>query len=74
MLPDFRFAIGALLATAVLGITSFGLLAAVRLTHQAKVGPLESSRSVPFDDRADWNQFNDPDSTRRFEEIGRAHV
>jgi hypothetical protein len=69
MLPDFRFVIGAVLATVVLGVTSFGLLAAVRLTHHGKVGPLESSRHVAFDDRADWNQFNDPDSARRFEEL-----
>ena len=45
MLPDFRFVIGALLATIVLGVTSFGLLAAVRLTHQGKIGPLVRSTS-----------------------------
>src|SRR5713226_4929254 len=71
MMPDFRFVIGAVLATAVLGVTSFGLLAAVRLTHHAKVGPLQSSRSLVFDDRADWNQFYDPESARRFEELAR---
>src|SRR5262245_57010549 len=57
-MADFRFVIGALLAVIVLGVTSFGLLAAVRLTHQPKVGPLETARGG-FDDRAEWNQFND---------------
>jgi hypothetical protein len=71
MLPDFRFVIGAILATVVLGVTSFGLLAAVRLTHQGKTGPLEAARNVAFDERASWNQFNDPDSARRFEDLAR---
>ena len=70
MLPDFRFVIGAGLATAFLGVTSVGLLATVRLTHQGKVGPLESSRTLAFD-RADWNQFADPESVRRFDERAR---
>jgi hypothetical protein len=70
MLPDFRFVIGAGLATAFLGVTSVGLLATVRLTHQGKVGPLESSRTLAFD-RADWNQFADPESVRRFDELAR---
>jgi len=52
MLPDFRFVIGAVLATVVLGVTSFGLLAAARLTYQGKAGPFEASRNAPFDDRA----------------------
>src|SRR5262249_4264438 len=39
MLPDFRFAIGAALAVAVLAVTSFGLLTAVRFTHHGKPGP-----------------------------------
>src|SRR5216683_427940 len=71
MLPDFRFVIGAVLAMAVLGTTAFGMLVAVRATHQTKAGPLEVSRNLAFDDRADWNQFYDPDSGRRFEELAR---
>ncbi len=71
MLPDFRFVIGATLAVVVLAVTSFGLFMAVRVTHQAKVGPFESSRSPVFDDRADWNQFYDPAGARRFEERAR---
>src|SRR5215470_3073734 len=71
MLPDFRFVIGAVLAIAVLGTTAFGMLVAMRATHQTKAGPLEVSRNLAFDDRADWNQFYDPDSGRRFEELAR---
>src|SRR5262245_49782631 len=69
-MADFRFVLGALLAVVVLGVTSFGLLAASRLSHQAKIGPIETARSG-FDDRAEWNQFNDADSARRFDELAR---
>jgi hypothetical protein len=71
MLPYVRFVLGAVLALAVLGAASLGLFASLRLAQQAKVGPLESSRNTPFDDRADWNQFNDPEAARRFEELTR---
>jgi hypothetical protein len=71
MLPDFRFVIGAILATVLLGVAAFGLTAAVRLAHQAKVSPLETSRTLAFADPADWNQFHHPDGTRRFEGMGR---
>jgi hypothetical protein len=71
MLPDFRFVIGAILAIAVLGIAAFGLTTAVRLSHEAKVGPLEPMRSVAFDERADWNQFSDPELARRFDVLAR---
>jgi len=37
----------------------------------AKAGPIEVSRHLLFDDRADWNQFYDPDSARRFEKLAR---
>lgn len=71
MLANLRFVIGAALATALLAVTALGLFAAVRMTHHTKIGPLESSRSMAFDDRTDWNQFNDPESARRFEELTR---
>jgi hypothetical protein len=69
MLPDFRFLIGAVLATGMLGVAGFGLATAVRLSHEARVGPSEASRSLAFDDRADWNQFSDPEFVRRFERL-----
>jgi hypothetical protein len=71
MLPDFRFVIGATLAATVLGVAAFGLATAVRLSHEAKVGPHEALRSLAFDDRADWNQFSDPELARRFEDLPR---
>src|SRR5829696_86604 len=71
MLPDFRFVIGATLATAMLGIAIFGLSTAVRLSHEAKVGPPETLRISAFDKRADWNQFSDPELARRFDALAR---
>jgi hypothetical protein len=71
MLPDFRFVIGATLAIALLGIAAFGITTAVRLSHEAKIGPLEAMRSVAFDERADWNQFSDPELARRFDVFAR---
>jgi hypothetical protein len=71
MLPDFRFVIGAILAITVLGIAAFGLATAVRMSHDAKVGPLEAMRSLAFDERADWNQFSDPELARRFDVLAR---
>jgi hypothetical protein len=69
MLSGFRFVIGALLASAMLGVGSLGLYATVKLRHQAKAGPIESSRNLVFDDRVDWNQFYSPDSARLFEQL-----
>jgi hypothetical protein len=66
MLPDFRFLIGAVLATGMLSVAGVGLTTAVRLSHEARVGPSQASRSLAFDERADWNQFSDPELARRF--------
>jgi len=55
----------------LLAVVCLSLVAAVYVTHQGKVGPLELSRKLPFDDRSDWNQFYDPESARRF--AGLAH-
>ena len=71
MLPDFRFLIGAVLATGMLGVAGFGLATAVRLSHEARVGPPDASQSLAFNDRADWNQFSDPELARRFELLAR---
>src|SRR3977135_939440 len=46
----------------LLAVVCLSLVAAVYVTHQGKVGPLELSRKLPFDDRSDWNQFYDPES------------
>jgi hypothetical protein len=71
MLPNLRFVIGAMVTAVLLGVTGLGLFATAWTARPGKVGPLEASRNVPFDDRADWNQFNDPDGARRFEELAR---
>ncbi len=71
MLSYGRFVLGAILALSVLGAASLALFASLRIAQQSKIGPLQSSRSMPFDDRADWNQFNDPEGARRFEELTR---
>ena len=55
----------------LLAVVCLSLVAAVYVTHQGKVGPLELSRKLPFDDRSAWNQFYDPESARRF--AGLAH-
>jgi hypothetical protein len=67
MLPDFRFVIGAILATAVLGVAAFGAAISVQLAFQAKIGPVETPRALAFADHSEWNQFYDADNTRRFE-------
>jgi hypothetical protein len=71
MLSGLRFVIGAILATAMLGVGSLGLYATVKLRHQASEGPIESSRNLMFGDRADWNPFYYADSAARFEELTR---
>lgn len=55
MMPDLRFAIGAVLAVALIGVAAFGLMAAMHITHQAKLGPLEASRMLAYtpDGRSD---------------------
>ena len=71
MLSSLRFIIGAILAGATLYVSALGLLTTARLKHMAKAGPIEVSRHLLFDDRADWNQFYVPDSARRFEKLAR---
>lgn len=69
MLPDLRFVLGGAVAISLLGMTGLGLFATVRLAHQAKIGPLEASRSLAFADQSEWNPFYDPDSARLFEDM-----
>src|SRR5260370_13962814 len=67
MFPDFRFVLGASLAIAVLAVGGLGLVTSVQLAREARMAPLEDARSLAFAGHAEWNQFYDPDSTRRFE-------
>jgi hypothetical protein len=50
----------------LLVVVCLSLVAAVYVIQQGKVGPLELSRNLPFDNQSDWNQFYDPESARRF--------
>jgi hypothetical protein len=67
MLPDFRFVLGAILAIALLAVAGLGLVTSVQLVHEARLVPLEDSRTLAFAGHAEWNQFYDPDGARRFE-------
>ena len=60
MLPDLRFLIGAVMATALLGVTLFGLAAAMHISHQSKVGPLEASRLLAYTPEGRHQIFNSP--------------
>lgn len=66
MLPDLRFAVGAFLAMAVLGVAGLGVVTSVRLAREAHIAPLNDSRSLAYAGPAQWNQFYDPDNARRF--------
>ena len=48
MIPDLRFVVGAVIATAMLGVTLFGLAAAMHISHQSKISPLEASRLLAY--------------------------
>src|SRR5258706_6493825 len=68
MLPDFRFVLGAMLAAALLAVTALGFVTALRLPHQtARMGPIDGSRSLAYDDRADWSQLYDSQGLRRLD-------
>src|SRR5262249_46897504 len=56
MLPGVRFMIGAVGATAMLGVAAFGLFTSVRLAHEVRFNPLEH-RAMAFAERADWNEL-----------------
>jgi hypothetical protein len=66
MLPDIRFAIGAVLASALLIVTAFGLAATVRIAHHKTGGPLEAPRVLAYGDPMDWGPR--PDALRRLDD------
>jgi hypothetical protein len=57
MLPDPRFAIGAVLASALLIVAAFGLAATIRVAHHRTAVPDDPSRMVA--DPADWGLLAD---------------
>jgi hypothetical protein len=60
MIPDLRFVIGAVMATALLGVTLFGLAAAMHISHQSKLSPLEASRLLAFTPESRHRVFDVP--------------
>ena len=57
MLPDIRFAIGAVLAGAVLIVTAFGLAATVRVAHHTTVGLLETPPILAYAEDRDGRPY-----------------
>ncbi|HEY6258448.1 MAG TPA: hypothetical protein VIY51_21915 [Xanthobacteraceae bacterium] len=64
MLTDLRFALGAILAIALLAVAGVGVVTSVRLAREAHMGPLEDSRSLAYAAPAARNAFYDPDGAR----------
>src|SRR5688572_29864438 len=60
MIPDLRFVIGAVMATVLLGVTLFGLAAAMHISHQSKLSPLEASRLLAYTPDSRHRVFDTP--------------
>jgi hypothetical protein len=71
MLPDFRFWIGAVLATAILAAAAIGPISGLRLTHQPPLARIEVSRNLAFADRFERPPPTDLERIRRFEDMAR---
>jgi hypothetical protein len=59
MLPDLRFAIGAVLASALLIVAAFGLAATVRVAHHQSAAPDDPWRTLAFTDPNDFGLVAD---------------
>jgi hypothetical protein len=59
MLPNLRFAIGAVLVSALLIVAAFGLAATVRVAHRQAATPNESWRMLAFTDPTGWGLLAD---------------
>jgi hypothetical protein len=60
MIPDLRFVVGAVIATALLGVMLFGLAAAMHISHQSKISPLEASRLLAYTPESRHRIFDVP--------------
>jgi hypothetical protein len=58
-MPDLRFAIGAVLAVALLIVAVFGLAATVQMAHHRSVTPDDGWRTLAFPDPTDWSLLAD---------------
>src|SRR5262245_38636147 len=59
MLPNLRFAIGAVLASALLIVAAFGLAATVRVAHHRAAAPDDPWRTLAFTDPNDFGLLTD---------------
>jgi hypothetical protein len=60
MIPDLRFVVGAVIATAMLGVTLFGLAVAIHIAHQSRISPLEASRLLAYTPESRHRVFDIP--------------
>jgi|SRR5689334_3282118 len=58
-MPDFRFAIGAVLACALLIVAAFGLAATVQMAHHRSATPDDPWRTLAYPDPTDWGLLAD---------------
>jgi hypothetical protein len=58
-MPDVRFAIGAVLACALLIVAVFGLAATVQMAHHRSAAPDDPWRTLAFPDPTDWGLLAD---------------
>jgi hypothetical protein len=58
-MPDFRFAIGAVLACALLIVAVFGLAATVQMAHHRSATPDDPWRTLAYPDPTDWGLLAD---------------
>jgi hypothetical protein len=78
-MPGLRFAIGAVLAIALLIVAVFGLAATVQMAHHRSATPDDSWRTLAFPDPTDWGLLADrsrPSTVAKIEtpEVPRADV
>jgi hypothetical protein len=71
MLSDFRFVFGAIMATTVLGVATFGVMVSLRLAREAHVTPIEGSRPMAYTNPGDWSHFYDATGAQRGDGAGR---
>jgi hypothetical protein len=58
-MPDFRFAIGAVLACGLLIVAVFGLAATVQMAHHRSATPDDPWRTLAYPDPTDWGLLAD---------------
>jgi hypothetical protein len=65
MLADLRFVLGAILAVTLLAVMGLGVVTSLALMHEARVRPIEDSRSLAYAGASGRNEFYEPDGAWR---------